>query len=84
LQRELISGRQERRVGERARAVIDGPAPDHDLVLKARLAMQAPEIDGAVYLTDCDPSRYRPGDFLDVELIGAVDYDLIARPLTVV
>jgi ribosomal protein S12 methylthiotransferase len=84
LQRELISGRQQRRVGERARAVIDGPAPDHELVLKARLAIHAPEIDGAVYLTECDPSRYRPGDFLDVELIGAADYDLIARPLTVV
>jgi hypothetical protein len=52
-------------------------------VLRARLASQAPEIDASVYLTDCDASTYRPGDFVEVEIVGARDYDLIARPVTV-
>ena len=59
--------------------VVDGPSSDHELVLKARLATQAPDIDASVYLTDCDPSSFRPGDFVEVEIVGARDYDLIAR-----
>jgi ribosomal protein S12 methylthiotransferase len=81
LQKRLITKRQKRRIGERARVLVDGPAADHDLVLKARLASQAPDIDASVYLTDCDPSSYRAGDFADVEIVGASAYDLIARPL---
>jgi ribosomal protein S12 methylthiotransferase len=61
--------------------VVDGPSPDHELVLRARLSTQAPDIDAAVYLTNCDPSAYRPGDFVEVEVVGARDYDLLARPL---
>jgi hypothetical protein len=34
-----------------------------------------------VYLTDCDPSAYAGGQFIDVEIVGARDYDLIGRPL---
>ena len=51
--------------------LIDGPATDHELVLKGRLASQAPDIDASVYLTDCDPSSLRAGDFVDVEIVGA-------------
>ena len=54
---------------------MDGPASEHELVLKGRLATQAPDIDAAVYLTDCDPSQFRPGEFTDVEIVGARDYD---------
>jgi hypothetical protein len=70
-------------LGERARLVVDGSAPDHELVLKGRLASQAPDIDASVFLTECDPSSFRAGDFVDVEIVGARDYDLIARPIAV-
>jgi ribosomal protein S12 methylthiotransferase len=80
LQKRLIARRQKARMGERARVVIDGPASDHELVMRARLASQAPEIDPSVYLTECDPSRFSPGDFVEVEIVGANAYDLIARP----
>ena len=43
---------------------------------------QAPDIDATVYLTECDPSRYRPGDFIQAEVIGSRDYDLLVRPIT--
>jgi ribosomal protein S12 methylthiotransferase len=81
LQKKLVNKRQRARIGERARVLIDGPSPEHDLVLRARLATQAPDIDAAVVLTDCDPSAYRPGDFAEVEIVDARDYDLVARPL---
>ena len=61
--------------------VIDGPASDHELVLKGRLATQAPDIDACVYLTECDPSEFRPGTLAQVEIVGSREYDLVARPV---
>ena len=80
LQKRLVGARQRSRIGSRARMLIDGPSGDHELVLKGRLMTQAPDIDAAVFLTECDPSSFRPGDFVEVEVVGARDYDLIARP----
>ena len=80
VQKRLVRQRQRRRIGERARMLVDGPAGEHELVLRGRLASQAPDIDASVYLTECDPSRYRSGEFVEVTLVGARDYDLIARP----
>jgi ribosomal protein S12 methylthiotransferase len=82
LQKRLVRSRQRTRLGQRVRVLVDGPTSDHELVLKARLASQAPDIDAVVYLTECDPSSFRAGDFAEVEIVGAKDYDLIARPLT--
>jgi ribosomal protein S12 methylthiotransferase len=81
LQKRLVRRRQRARIGQRSRVMIDGPSGEHELVLKGRLATQAPDIDATVYLTDCDPSRFRAGDFVDVEMVGARDYDLLARVL---
>jgi ribosomal protein S12 methylthiotransferase len=80
LQKGLVQARLRRIVGQRGRIVIDGPSADHELVLKGRLAGQAPDIDAGVVLTDCDPSSYRAGDFAEVEFVGSRGYDLIARP----
>jgi ribosomal protein S12 methylthiotransferase len=79
LQKRLVRKRQRARLGERVRVMVDGPSPDHDLVLKARLSTQAPDIDASVFLTECDPSAFRPGDFAEVEIVGAREYDLIGR-----
>jgi ribosomal protein S12 methylthiotransferase len=81
VQQRIVTGRQRARVGDTARLLVDGPSPEHDLVLQGRLQGQAPEIDPVVYLTDCDVSTVRTGDFIDVEIVGASGYDLIARPL---
>ena len=83
LQKRLVGRRNRARIGDRVRAVVDGPSPDHELILKARLATQAPDIDASVYLTECDPSSYGPGDFVEIEIVAARDYDLIGRPLAV-
>jgi ribosomal protein S12 methylthiotransferase len=81
LQKRLVRERLRARVGDRARVLVDGPSEDHALVLKGRLASQAPDIDGVVYLTACDPSSLKAGDFTEVEVVGARGYDLIGRPV---
>jgi ribosomal protein S12 methylthiotransferase len=80
-QRELVTTAQQCRLGQRTRLVVDGPSPEHELVLTGRLASQAPDIDPVVYLTEVDPSVVTAGQFLDVEIVGAEGYDLIARPV---
>jgi hypothetical protein len=61
--------------------VVDGPSDEHELVLRGRLQGQAPDIDPIVYLTECDPSAYARGRFIDVEIVGSRGYDLVAKPL---
>jgi len=80
-QKKIVAARQKRRLGEHTRLVVDGPSPEHELVLQGRLPGQAPEIDPVVYLTECDPSDFPRGSFVDVEIVGAEGYDLVARPL---
>jgi ribosomal protein S12 methylthiotransferase len=80
-QQAIVERAQQGRIGQTVRLVVDGPSPEHDLVLRGRLATQAPDIDPLVYLTDCDPSALAAGQFLEAEVVGARGYDLLARPL---
>jgi ribosomal protein S12 methylthiotransferase len=80
-QKRIVTKRLRARIGERTRVLIDGPSADHDLVIKGRLATQAPDIDASVILTECDPSLFRVGQFAEVEIVDARGYDLIGRPL---
>jgi hypothetical protein len=61
--------------------LLDGPSGEHELVWKGRLESQAPDIDAVVYFTEADPSGFRQGAFVDAELVGARQYDLIAKPV---
>ena len=80
-QRDIVEARQAARSGGQALVMVDGPSPEHEWVYRGRLAGQAPDIDPVVYLTEADPSLLTPGRLIDVEIVGARGYDLIARPL---
>jgi ribosomal protein S12 methylthiotransferase len=80
LQKRQVRTWNRQRIGQRERILIDGPSSEHELVVRGRLSTQAPDIDAAVFLTECDPATLRPGDFVDVEIVGAHEYDLLARP----
>ncbi len=82
-QKQIAKRAQRARVGQRLRVVVDGPSAEHELVLRGRLEGQAPEIDPLVYLTECDPSEWSPGQFIEAEITGSRDYDLLARPLSI-
>ena len=80
-QKRIVARAQKKRVGTRAQLLVDGPAAEHELVLRGRLQGQAPDIDPMVYLTDCDPSEFAPGSLIDVEIVGHREYDLVAQPI---
>jgi ribosomal protein S12 methylthiotransferase len=83
LQKKLVAARQKERVGQHVRLLVDGPSTEHDLVLRARLEGQAPDIDPLVYLSECDPSELSAGQFITAEIVGSREYDLVARPVPV-
>jgi ribosomal protein S12 methylthiotransferase len=80
IQKRVVTRAQKNRIGQRVRVVIDGPSSEHELVIRGRLEGQAPDIDPQVYLTDCDPAELTAGTFIDAEIVGSREYDLIARP----
>ena len=76
LQKRLVKARQRRRIGERARLLVDGPAGEHELVLKGRLATQAPDIDSVVFVHG---EELHPGQFVTVRVNDFQAYDLVAE-----
>jgi ribosomal protein S12 methylthiotransferase len=81
LQKRIVRRAQKARVGQTVRILVEGPAAEHELVLRARLEGQAPDIDPLVYLTECDPAEFSAGQFIEAEIVGSRGYDLLARPL---
>ena len=82
LQKQVVRRAHRGRLGQQVTVLVDGPAAEHDLVLRGRLEGQAPEIDPLVYLTDCDPSALSPGQFVQAEIVASRGYDLVVRPAT--
>jgi ribosomal protein S12 methylthiotransferase len=80
LQKKVVQRAHQARLGQRVKVLVDGPATEHDLVLRGRLEGQAPDIDPLVYLTDCDPSALTPGQFVEAEIVASRAYDLVVRP----
>ena len=82
-QRRIVAAAQASRTGSEIGVMIDGPSPEHELVLQGRTEGQAPDIDAVVYLTDCDPADYRPGDLIRARIVDSREYDLVAAPVGV-
>jgi ribosomal protein S12 methylthiotransferase len=80
LQQRIVSRAQASRVGQTVHVMIDGPSAEHELVLRGRLQGQAPDIDPLVYLTDCDPSAFAPGQLISAEIVASRGYDVLVRP----
>ncbi len=56
--------------------LVDGPSEDPAFPWEGRLAGQAPEIDGVVYLTD---RALAPGKFARVRIVEAEGYELVGE-----
>jgi ribosomal protein S12 methylthiotransferase len=76
LQKRISARKNRARVGQRLEVLVEGTHPDSDLLLRGRLATQAPEIDGQVILSD---GSAEPGSFATCEVTEAHPYDLVAR-----
>jgi ribosomal protein S12 methylthiotransferase len=76
LQKKVSTGKNKSRVGERIEVLVEGTHADSDLLLRGRMATQAPEIDGQVIIND---GVATPGQFVSCEVTEAHSYDLVAR-----
>lgn len=70
IQAEISREHNEELVGREFRALVDESSEDGVI---ARLERQAPDVDGVIYLSGCEALA---GEFVDVEVIAASDYDL--------
>jgi ribosomal protein S12 methylthiotransferase len=61
--------------GRVVEVLVDGPAPETDLLRVGRTAAQAPEIDGVTYLTG---GRAPAGRFVAARITRTSDSDLVA------
>jgi ribosomal protein S12 methylthiotransferase len=78
-QRAISKRKMQARVGSQLEVLVEGPSDESEYVLAGRHEGQAPEIDGAVYLTlpDGAPAP-AAGDLVRAEVTGFADYDLAA------
>jgi ribosomal protein S12 methylthiotransferase len=78
-----ISLRKNRaRVGETLRVLFEGASKETDLLWQGRLQTQAPDIDGSVLINDApEGCSIEPGQFTDVLITDAQEYDLIGQIL---
>lgn len=79
-QARISRRRNKARVGETVRVLFEGESKESELLWQGRMETQAPDIDGCVLINDV-PDGVLPsvGDFVNVELTEAHEYDLIGR-----
>jgi ribosomal protein S12 methylthiotransferase len=77
-QRRISLKRNRARIGQTCRVLFEGAAKETDLLWQGRLETQAPDIDGVVLINDA-PEGFAPapGDFVNVHITDAHEYDLI-------
>jgi len=80
-QKKIVARAHRARIGAEVDLLVDGPSAEHEMVVQGRLEGQAPDIDAVVYLTECDPSRFRRGELIRARIVAARGYDLVAAPL---
>lgn len=79
LQMKISRKKNKALVGHTFRALCEGPMPGKPGFFNARLASQAPEIDGITVLAG---KNLKAGDFVDAKILKSADYDLIAERAT--
>jgi ribosomal protein S12 methylthiotransferase len=76
IQRKISRARNRELVGREWQVLVEGPSQDSELVWQARLATQAPSIDGVCYISDPGEAPLRAGQFRRMRITKAHDYDL--------
>ncbi len=79
-QRRISRRKNKARVGDVVRVLFEGESKESELLWQGRMQTQAPDIDGCVLINDVpDGVLPSPGDFVNVEITEAHEYDLIGR-----
>ena len=89
-QREVSRRRTAARIGQMVEVMVDGPltpqgeggeAPMKGAKALARTQLEAPEVDGVVYLRGRGVHNLKPGAILGAKVVEALDYDVLATSL---
>jgi len=79
-QAQAARAAQRELVGRSLEVLVDGPSPEHDMLLLGRHQGQAPEIDGVVHL-GVPPDGAQRGAVVRALVTDADEVDLVAEPL---
>src|SRR5689334_20499971 len=81
-QSKISKRNNKKRIGEVVRVLFEGESQESELLWQGRMETQAPDIDGCVLINDV-PDGVIPaeGEFVNVEITDAHEYDLIGRIL---
>jgi ribosomal protein S12 methylthiotransferase len=81
LQRRISRARNRKLLGRELPVLVEGTSPETDLLWQARLAGQAPEIDGVTLVNDFEGSEPAPGQIRLLRVTEAHDYDVVGTLL---
>jgi ribosomal protein S12 methylthiotransferase len=76
LQRKISRAANRALVGRELPVLVEGASSESELVWQARLATQAPEIDGVCYISDPGEAPLAAGQIRRMRITQAHDYDL--------
>jgi ribosomal protein S12 methylthiotransferase len=81
-QREVSRKRTAARIGSTIDVMIDGilsDSPVKGAKVLARSKLEAPEVDGVVYLKGRGAEKLAPGEIVQAKVTAALDYDVVAE-----
>jgi len=81
IQRKIARARSRALVGTEVAVLVQGLSAETDLLWEARMATQAPEIDGVVLINDVEGDEPRPGEIRRLRITGSHDYDVLGTLL---
>ena len=81
IQRKIARARNRALVGREVPVLVEGPSQETDLLWEARMATQAPEIDGVTLVNDFEGAAPRPGEIRRLHITEAHDYDVVGTLL---
>ncbi|HEV7473522.1 MAG TPA: 30S ribosomal protein S12 methylthiotransferase RimO [Pyrinomonadaceae bacterium] len=77
-QSRISRKRNKAKIGQQVQVMFEGESNESELLWQGRMETQAPDIDGCVLINDApDGFAPTPGDFVNVLLTGAQEYDLV-------
>lgn len=80
IQQRISVSKNRAKRGKTFDALLEGPSEETEMLLEARLAGHAPEIDGRVLINDVPPGwTPRVGEIVRVKITEAHAYDLVGR-----
>lgn len=76
VQKEISRRKLKRFVGQRIPVLVSGPSEESEFLWQGRMSVQAPEVDGLVYLND---GPVKAGQIQEVEITDSYEYDLVGH-----